>query len=208
MDSFYAPDEAAEQLALPMPGTGDILADVRDFLNGLKAELPLLFPARTKRSRLVPFRGGELVLRVDVDPEARYSSVQETSDGLLLIRSPKDSAKPRELLNAWYKGKAEALFLDRAAFWAARMGLAYRAVRIKDQRTLWGSCSREGNLNFNWRVVLAPPEVLDYLVIHELAHLREMNHSRRFWAHVAAQCPDWRAHRKWLREHSRDLKKA
>lgn len=208
MDSFYVPEDAAEQLALPMPGAADVLADVKAFLAGLKAELPLLFPPKTRRSRSVPFGGGELVLRVDVDPEARYSAVQETADGLLLVRSPHDPAKPRELLNAWYRGKAETIFAERAAYWAERMGVAYKSVRIKDQRTLWGSCSREGNLNFNWRVVLAPAAVLDYLVVHELAHLREMNHSRRFWVHVAAQCPGWKEHRKWLREHSRDLKRA
>ena len=196
-----------DQLALPMPGT-DLLAEVSEFLSGLRAELPLLFPARTRRLRHVPFQGRELELRIDIDPDARYSLVRETDGGLLLIRSPQDSAKPRELLNAWYRGRAESLFAERAAFWAGRMGLTFNAIRVKDQRTLWGSCSREGNLNFNWRVILAPPAVLDYLVVHELAHLREMNHSRRFWTHVAAQCPDWKEHRRWLREHSRDLKKA
>ncbi len=201
-----APDD---QLALPLPaGVGGVLADVKDFLDGLRAELPLLFPPKSRRVRQVPFRGGSLDLRVEIDPEAAFSKVQEGTGELLLIRSPKDPAKPRELLNAWYQEQAGRLFSERAAMWSARMGLSFRALRIKDQRTLWGSCSREGNLNFNWRVVLAPPEVLDYLVIHELAHLREMNHSRRFWAVVAAQCPDWKTHRDWLREHSRDLKKA
>jgi predicted metal-dependent hydrolase len=198
-----------DQLALPLPpGVGGVLADVKDFLDGLRAELPLLFPPKLRKLRQVPFRGESLTLRVDIDPEAPYSVVRESDEGLLLIRSPKDPAKPRELLNAWYQEQAGKLFAERAAFWAERMQLKYRALRIKDQRTLWGSCSREGNINFNWRVVLAPPAVLDYLVIHELAHLREMNHSRRFWALVAAQCPDWKQHRAWLREHSRDLKKA
>lgn len=198
-----------DQLALPLPaGIGGLLSEVQDFLSGLKAELPLLFPARTRRLRHVPFRGRALELRVDIDPEAQFSVVRESAEGLLLVRSPKDPARPRELLNEWYRGKAEALFAERVAFWAARMGIDYRGVRVKDQRTLWGSCSREGNLNFNWRVVLAPPEVLDYLVIHELAHRKEMNHSRAFWALVAAQCADWKSHRQWLREHSRELKKA
>ena len=198
-----------DQLALPLPaGTASLLSEVQDFLQGLKAELPLLFPARARKLRQIPFAGDFLELRVELDAEAEFSCVRETSDGLLIIRAARDAAKPRELLNEWYRGKAEALFAERTAFWAARMGVTYRGVRIKDQRTLWGSCSREGNLNFNWRVVLAPPAVLDYLVIHELAHLREMNDSRRFWAHVAAQCPGWKEHRRWLREHSRDLKKA
>ena len=198
-----------DQLALPLPTvTASLLSEVQDFLQGLKAELPLLFPARARRLRRVPFAGRSLELRVELDTEAERSCIGETAEGLLLIRAARDEAKPRELLNAWYRGKAEALFAQRAAYWADRMGVAYREIRVKDQRTLWGSCSREGNLNFNWRVVLAPPEVLDYLVVHELAHLREMNHSRRFWAHVAAHCPGWKDHRRWLREHSRDLKRA
>jgi len=201
--------DSDDQLALPLPRNPvGILDEVAEFLKGLKAELPLLFPPKLRRSRQVPYRGGALDLRIDVDVDADYSTLKELDGALLLIRSPKDSAKPRELLNDWYRGKAEAIFAERAAFWSARMGLAYRGLRVKDQRTLWGSCSREGNLNFNWRVVLAPPEVLDYLVIHELAHLREMNHSRAFWALVAAQCPEWKTYRAWLREHSRALKKA
>ena len=88
------------------------------------------------------------------------------------------------------------------------MGLSYNRVCIKDQRTLWGSCSTQGNLNFNWRVVMAPPDVLDYLVIHELAHLREMNHSRSFWREVSSFCPEYQSHRRWLREHSRSMRRS
>ena len=73
-------------------------------------------------------------------------------------------------------------------------------MAIKDQRTLWGSCSGRKNLNFNWRLAAAPPEALDYVVIHELCHLREMNHSKKFWALVGLACPDSAARRKWLKE--------
>ena len=85
------------------------------------------------------------------------------------------------------------------------MGIPYAAVRIKDQRTLWGSCSKEGNLNFNWRLALAPPEILDYVVVHELAHRRELNHSKRFWSLVQQWCPQHRGRRKWLRENGARL---
>ena len=87
------------------------------------------------------------------------------------------------------------------------MGVRWRRISIKDQRTLWGSCSVRGNLNFNWRLVLAPPDVMDYVVIHELAHLREMNHSRRFWAIVAEFAPEYRRHRKWLHDNCRALRR-
>ena len=86
-----------------------------------------------------------------------------------------------------------------------RIGVEYRRIRIGGQRTRWGSCSPRGTLSFNWRLVLAPLEVLDYVVVHELCHLRVPNHSRRFWALVERHCPHWRQQRDWLREHGPEL---
>jgi predicted metal-dependent hydrolase len=88
---------------------------------------------------------------------------------------------------------------------AERLGVAYRRIRIGGQRTLWGSCSPAGTLSFNWRLVLAPLEVLDYVVVHELCHLRVPNHSRAFWALVEGRRPHWRERRTWLREHGPEL---
>jgi predicted metal-dependent hydrolase len=88
---------------------------------------------------------------------------------------------------------------------AGRLGVAYRRIRIGGQRTLWGSCSPRGTLSFNWRLVLAPAEVLDYVVVHELCHLRVPNHSRRFWGLVEERRPHWREQRDWLREHGPEL---
>ncbi len=88
---------------------------------------------------------------------------------------------------------------------AGRLGVAYRRIRIGGQRTLWGSCSPAGTLSFNWRLVLAPAAVLDYVVVHELCHLRVPNHSRRFWALVETRRPHWREQRDWLREHGSEL---
>jgi predicted metal-dependent hydrolase len=88
---------------------------------------------------------------------------------------------------------------------AGRLGVAYRRIRIGGQRTLWGSCSPSGTLSFNWRLVLAPTEVLDYVIVHELCHLRVPDHSRRFWALVEERRPHWREQRHWLREHGPEL---
>jgi predicted metal-dependent hydrolase len=88
---------------------------------------------------------------------------------------------------------------------AQRLGVAYHQIRIGSQRTLWGSCSPRGTLSFNWRLVLAPFEVLDYVVVHELCHLRVLNHSRRFWRLVEARRPHWREQRAWLREYGPEL---
>jgi hypothetical protein len=101
-----------------------------------------------------------------------------------------------------------ARFHARASYWAPLLGVTFGRVRVKDQRSLWGSCSPNGDLNFNWRLTLAPPEILDYVVVHELAHRLEMNHSPRFWAHVARVCPEHKARRRWLRKNGRALQDA
>jgi predicted metal-dependent hydrolase len=88
---------------------------------------------------------------------------------------------------------------------AERLGVSYERIRIGGQRTLWGSCSVRGTLSFNWRLVLAPLEVLDYVVVHELCHLRVADHSRRFWTLVERRRPHWRDQRDWLREHGAEL---
>jgi predicted metal-dependent hydrolase len=88
---------------------------------------------------------------------------------------------------------------------AEQLGVAYQRIRIGGQRTLWGSCSPAGTLSFNWRLVLAPLEVLDYVVVHELCHLRHLDHSRRFWGLVETRRPHWREQRSWLREHGPEL---
>jgi predicted metal-dependent hydrolase len=88
---------------------------------------------------------------------------------------------------------------------AVRIGVRYCRIRIGAQRTRWGSCSSRGTLSFNWRLALAPPEVLDYVVVHELCHLRVPNHSRRFWALVERHRPNWREQRDWLREYGPEL---
>jgi predicted metal-dependent hydrolase len=88
---------------------------------------------------------------------------------------------------------------------APLIGVRPNRIQIRDQRSRWGSCSTRGTLSFNWRLVLAPFDVLDYVVVHELCHLREANHSRRFWKLVEQHRPDWRVHRDWLHEHGPEL---
>ena len=88
---------------------------------------------------------------------------------------------------------------------AERIGVSYQRIRIGGQRTVWGSCSARGTLSFNWRLVLAPLEVLDYVVVHELCHLRVPDHTRGFWALVACHRPHWRHQRDWLRRHGPEL---
>lgn len=88
----------------------------------------------------------------------------------------------------------------RVEWFAERIGVTYGRITIRNQKTCWGSCSAKGNLNFNCLLMLAPPEVADYVVVHELCHRLEMNHSRRFWELVARELPDYRERRRWLKE--------
>lgn len=100
---------------------------------------------------------------------------------------------------------AKKIFPERVAYFSERMQIRYRRITIREQKTRWGSCSAAGNLNFNWKLVLMPPEVLDYVVVHELAHRREMNHSARFWKIVEEELPDYQERRKLLRQYEKQL---
>ena len=96
--------------------------------------------------------------------------------------------------------KACKVFPERVAFFAEKTGVTYGRITLRQQKTRWGSCSANGNLNFNWLLILAPAPVLDYVVVHELCHRKEMNHSQAFWKEVEAVLPDYREQKKWLKE--------
>jgi len=117
--------------------------------------------------------------------------------GEFLVGGPADMAPAR--LEKWLKSEARSHLNDRAHHHAGALEVAFARVSIGDMRSRWGSCSSRGPLRFNWRLIMAPDAVLDYVAAHEVAHLLEMNHSDRFWAHVERCVPDYRAHRRWLR---------
>lgn len=102
-------------------------------------------------------------------------------------------------LRAWLKARARDRLAAASDIHAARLGLGYSRLTLRDTRSRWGSCSARGGLSYSWRLILAPPDVLDYVAAHEVAHLAEMNHSPAFWAVVARLRPDYEAPRVWLR---------
>lgn len=106
-----------------------------------------------------------------------------------------DAAQEKEL-----RERAKSVLAQRTAYFARQIGVTYGRITVRDQKTRWGSCSQTGNLNFNFRLILAPPEVLDYVVVHELCHRRQMNHSAQFWQEVAQVLPDYRKRKAWLTE--------
>lgn len=101
--------------------------------------------------------------------------------------------------------QAMQIIPDKVRFYAEKIGVDYGRVTIRNQKTRWGSCSAKGNLNFNCLLMLAPEDVLDYVVIHELCHRKEMNHSPRFWSEVAKIMPDYKNSKIWLKENGNDI---
>ena len=128
--------------------------------------------------------------------------------GRFVVRLGRDGRDTATLLGAWMRDRAHAIITDRTAVFAAELGVRPTRITVRDQRTRWGSAARSGALSFSWRLVLAPPEVLDAVVVHELAHLRLRGHSRAFWTLVERHAPQTPAARRWLREHARELRGA
>lgn len=137
-------------------------------------------------------------------PEGRFRASLAGETLTLLVADDRQETI-RRALEAWYRRQAGAIFAERLTICNKGYGFTFGRVAIKEQKSRWGSCSRKGNLNFNWRLLLAPLPVLDYVVTHELCHLRELNHSPRFWSLVALARPDYATHRRWLRDHGRAL---
>ncbi len=171
-----------EQAAAP-----SIIDDVRDFLSSLKTDWPEIFAVKKRPKAEAPApKAVAGAVAVPPLPSDLIASIA--------VDAPFKSAVPPGDLRAYFRARCE--------YWAPFLGVTFNRVSVKDQRSLWGSCTREGNLNFTWRLALAPDAVLDYVVVHELAHRAQMNHSRRFWEVVERVCPGHRTHRKWLRKNT------
>jgi predicted metal-dependent hydrolase len=144
----------------------------------------------------VPYLGAELRLV----PQAGRSRVHRRGDELLVPELDAPAAIER-----WYRAQARREVAPRLDAACARAGTTYSRLTIRGQRTRWASCSTSGAMSFNWRLLLAPPAVLDYVVEHEVCHLQVMDHSPRFWALLESRMPDWRVYARWLRRYGSAL---
>jgi predicted metal-dependent hydrolase len=144
----------------------------------------------------VPFLGQDLRLV----PQPGRKRVHRRGDELLVPK--RDTAAA---LERWYRRQARAEIAPRLDAAVARAGTSYTGLTIRGQKTRWASCSSTGHMSFNWRLLLAPEAVLDYVVEHEVCHLERMDHSPRFWALLESRVPDWRAHARWLRRYGPTL---
>jgi predicted metal-dependent hydrolase len=175
-------------------------------------------PLRFVAGEALPYLGEQLqILREPFDAaqdrlrDERRRVTVALEGGVFRIAVPDglDGAARRDAVHravaGWYRERAQEHLAGRAALWGRRLGYSATKVLTRDQRSRWGSCSPDGTLRFNWRLIMAAPELIDYVVVHELTHIRVRNHSTEFWAELAKTMPDHRSHRSRLREFGSQL---
>jgi len=185
------PKKAAERRA------AEAVRELRPWIDRRKAALSRAAAEVAREPGTVPYLGANLRLV----PEPGRERVHRRGDALLV--PPGDAT---EAIERWYRRRARAEIGPRLDAATARAGTGYKGLTIRGQRTRWASCSSNGGMSFNWRLLLAPEAVLDYVIEHEVCHLEVMDHSPRFWALLESRSPGWREHAEWLRRYGSTLK--
>ncbi|MEJ5223394.1 MAG: SprT family zinc-dependent metalloprotease [Anaerolineales bacterium] len=181
---------------------------IREFVEGKRAWITA---KQAELARQQPsarqFAPGEMFLYLGQSYPLTVTSAQRPALRLTEAFELSRAALPRarQTFERWYRAQAAKVISQRAALFAAQFGLRYQSIRISAARTRWGSCSSKGALSFTWRLVMAPLEIIDYVVVHELAHLVHHNHSPAFWAQVETMLLDYRARRAWLKKYGHTL---
>jgi predicted metal-dependent hydrolase len=173
------------------------VAELRPWIERRLREAAAVRARLAERAGTVPYLGTALLLR----GEAGRTRVHRRGDELLVPAGAQQAAA----LERWYRRAARAEIAPRLDHAAAALGRPYTSLTIRGQRTRWGSCSSTGAMSFNWRLLLAPEDVLEYVVWHEACHLAVLDHSRRFWDLVERHMPGYREPRRWLRRHGATL---
>ncbi len=194
-----------------MADTQTIISDVKLFLERLKKDLPEVFGTQSAKDEKtgepkaeiphdnkVLFNGDLFPAQMYVTPDQEPGVAFDGKVFHVYLQTTQDD--PAALVTDWLRNNAKEELTKKTADWAQKMGVEFNQIFIKDQRTLWASCSGKKNLNFSYRIVKMPQAVQDYLVIHELSHLTYMNHGEEYWQLVAQFCPDYKLHRRWLNE--------
>lgn len=160
-----------------------------------------------KNGTLLTYLGEKLTLRLEDGPEG-WVTIKKTGAIMLVKASPNLSQTDfTAVLTNWFREEARRVLTEKTAYFATLMKLNYQRIFIKDQKTRWGSCSAKGNINYNFRLVMAPETIVDYIVVHELCHLAHLNHSRDFWDMVGRYYPGYKDAKKWLKDNGSSLKK-
>lgn len=191
-----------------MADTQSVVSDVKLFLERLKKEMPEIFgpttssqdtPATPACENKVLFNGDLLPANIYITPDQDEGVAFDGSAFHIYLQE--SSHHPAALVTEWLRQKAGEVLPQKTKEWAEKIGVEYNRVVLKDQRTLWASCSSQKNINYSYRIIKMPPVVQDYLVIHELCHLKFMNHGEEYWNFVGQFSPDYKLHRRWLNEH-------
>jgi len=172
------------------------VAELRPWIERRLAEAVVVRERIAERGATVPYLGAALALV----GESGRTRVHRRGDKLLI-----PGADPQDAIERWYRRMARAEVGPRLDEAAAALGVSYSSVRIANQRTRWGSCSSSGAMSFNWRLLLAPEDVFDYVLWHEACHLRHLDHSPRFWGLLEQHRPGYREQKAWLRRHGATL---
>ena len=151
----------------------------------------------------IPFMGKQYTL--NVIQSSCKPSIKKDSAKISINLYNYTEYEFNRLIERWYLHQASIILREKTTYWSTKISVTFKNITIKDQKTRWGSCSSLGNINYNWRIIMAPEEIIDYLVIHELCHRIHLNHSKDFWNLVEKFCPSYLLHKKWLKEHSYDL---
>jgi predicted metal-dependent hydrolase len=146
------------------------------------------------------FLGNRYRIIITKDRVRQYAVVSENL--MLITFHVKDRRSYKRYLHVWYKEQTRKIIEASLSFLSKQFHLSYNKVSVRALRSKWGSCSRNGNLSFNHLLAMLPMRVINYIIVHELVHLIEFNHSKKFWRHVESAIPDYKEHRNWLRAHS------
>ncbi|GEM_PF-837452 len=196
---------------LRMADTQSVVSDVKLFLERLKKEMPEIFGTSEKTAtsdgvasvtpatNKVLYNGDLFEARTYITPDQEEGVAFDGTVFHIYLQS--QNGNPSALVTEWLRNKAGEILPQKTKEWAEKIGVEFNRVVLKDQRTLWASCSSQKNINYSYRIVKMPPVVQDYLVIHELCHLKFMNHGEEYWNLVGQFSPDYKLHRRWLNEH-------
>ena len=164
-----------------------------------QSERPVTVPREFVSGETVAYLGKNYRLKVR---RGESSSIKMRA-GYIEVVVPENDADARSsiraLITKWYKSHAATRLKDKTQRYSQIIGVSPNSISIKDYKSMWGSCSTKGDVSFNWRIILAPHSVVDYVVVHELCHMIEHNHSPKFWKEVERYIPEWRLQRDWLK---------
>jgi predicted metal-dependent hydrolase len=147
----------------------------------------------------VPYLGRHV--KVELRTTTNNLTFLDRERDTLVISPGPDNQHTIDALRAWYRAQAEEIITEKVGRLSGIVGVTFNKLIIRGQKTIWGSCSRKKTLSFNWKLVTVPEPVMEYVIIHELVHLKAMNHGKTFWKLVELHCPQWRERKRWLKEY-------